>query len=262
MATGSSVKKAQTANGAKELPKKKFNNDLFLGGIEGILRAENHMGEEEKRDDSPAFWDALGVWSGMLSAPYEEEFDNAVDAINAFEQWLSESDWSYVAPVHFTTTGFTITLTMPAASGEISVAMNCITSDGTDLSTAISSAKKALQSAVIAAFPRSAERNSKPAKQTGNNQSSNDKGSVEEVDIDCLRIVEFNGKLVARLIPTEGKWTQFGLPLYDDVAKELGIKLPKKPGDYDCSGLATYETKPDGKPKRVIGLESAPEDDE
>jgi len=252
MATGSSAKTAQKKSG-DTVKKPVFNDHLFLGGIEGILRANEMMQQGEDRDDSAAYWDALGTWGATLDNPYQEEFESAVDAINSFEAWLVLSNWHYAAPILYTAKGFTVTMTMNAPSGQISVSLDGEVSPGIELADAIKEAKKDLQQAISAAFPRTAN---KPDTNSKNGKSGAKKSTTktEEVSYELLRVVEFNGKLMPRLIPTEGKWIQFGIPLYQDIADKFEIEIPDEPGDYEMSGTMIYELKEDGKPKRVTEI--------
>lgn len=269
MATGLSPKTPQKPAGTTESKKQptakprkpEFVQAVFLGGIEGQLRTLGVMSESVDRDNSPEFWDALGSFGGSLNGTIEENFPTAVDAINAFTTWLDESGWEYIAPVYFHNRGFSITLTMAAPSGQISVTGNYEVAEGAELSQAIGAAKSELQTAVVAAFPRSAkpEKPAQPQPSAGGAKSNKDK--TETVEFDTLRIAEFNGKMVARLMPIVGRWKQFGVAIYPDIAEKLGIELPATPGDYDMTGVMEYTLKEDGKPSRVINIEEPEEED-
>lgn len=253
MGTGLSAKNQPKSAGKTAKPKMlpKFNDELFLGGVEGLLREAGFIKESVKRDDSPAYWDALGEFSKHIDGNWIDKYPTSVDGLNDFADWLSTSGYEYQEPVLYVRKSFTMTLTMQASSGQISVGMECELEPGVDLSVAVAHAKLELQTAVIEAFPQSAKSTGKQ-KLPGKTES---KPTTESVDFDTLRVQTFNDKLVARLIPTEGKWTQFGAALYKDIADKFGIDIPKKPGDYELSGNMTYELSEGGKPKRVIDIE-------
>lgn len=251
MATGLSAKTAQKTDGATEEPKKskKFNHELWIGASTGSLVSRELC---EGSDDTRAAAYRM-EFENVMNGLVEEEFDNAVDAVNSFESWLDKTDWRYTEPVLYTGTGMSITLSMSAPSGTIAVQMSFIPSDWSDLQGAIVAVKKDLQKAVAASFPHNGKQQSAP--QSKSNGPKRAKVETEEVTFDTLVIDEYNGKPIARLIPTEGKWTQYGVPLYNADAAKIGIDLPEEQGEYEISGTMIYELKQDGKPKRVISAE-------
>lgn len=270
MATGLSAKNQQKPAGATESkkalsPKSKkveFSQQVFLGGIEGELRTRGIMSDEVTRDGSPEFWDALGSFGGQLESTVEDTYPTAVDAINAFIVWLDESGWEYIAPVYFHQKGFSITLTMAAPSGQISVTGNYEVAEGAELSQAVGAAKAELQQAVIKAFPGSANRKTSPTPQSSASGPKSAEPKTESLEFDTLRIAEYNGNMVSRLMPTSGRWKQFGVAIYPDVAKKFGLEIPVTPGDYDYTGTMVYTLKDDGKPQRVISIEPSEEYEE
>ncbi len=249
MATGSSAKTQQKPAGTTDEPKKrKFNHELWIGASNASLVARElcDIGDETKQAAyRMEFENSMG---GLV----EEEHDNAVDATNSFENWLDITTWRYTEPVLYTGTGMSITLTMTAPSGQISVQMGFVPADWNDLQGAIMAVKRDLQKAVSQSFPHSARQQSAPSSKS--NASQRTKVETESDNFDTLVIGTYNGKQTARLIPTEGKWTQFGVPLYAKDAEKFGIELPEEEGEYELSGVMKYELKEDGKPKRVISV--------
>lgn len=251
MATGSSAKKVQTSVGATEPKKSKFNEALFDAAIQGILLSEQRMEtpntEVEKAAKEAFTTDSIG---GKINLA--ETYGNAVDAIQAFETWLAESDWHYEPPVLYTGKLLTVCLTAQAASGQVSVSMQFEPSDWTDIAPAIAAAKRDLQNAFLDAFPHTKPTGKSASKP---NKPKSDTSETETYEFDRLVIGSYQGKPTARLMPTEGRWTQFGVALYPKEAEKFGIELPEEEGEYDYTGTMTYTMSADDKPRKVTHIE-------
>lgn len=245
-ATGSSHEKVQSDTGTK--PKPVFKMDLFRAAVAAKIW------ECQPNPDFPAY-DPNGAeveqaiekfTANFGKAP--DEYNNAVEAASVFSEWVDVNGFEYERPVYYKSTGYSITLSAQTKSGTVSMTMQFVSTEDDD--KAVAQARQDLVKRFASAFPvpeaSKIQGTAKPGAKT--------EYKTEEVDIECLRVGIYNGKMVYHIIPSEGKWTQFGIPLYPDIAKKFDLDLPDEEGEYELSGTMTYELKDDGKPRRVISI--------
>lgn len=250
-ARGSSAGKAPSTGGGSTSTTT-IDMSLVLAGVAGILRTKAIIpaeGDYTKEERFSAYFDQYSVETGKLLA---DESD-AIAAITAYKAWLDTSDYIWSEPIRFVVTEFSVTLTMNAPSGSISVSMKAEPIGGNSDSDIIRKMKDRLQTAVNEAFGKQ----NAPQQQSISKSKTQKELETEEVEIDTLRVQEYQGKTVYRLIPTEGRWQKYGIPLYAKDAKKLGIDLPDELGEYELEGIAIYEINADEKPTRVTNFLSA-----
>jgi len=252
MATGLSRKKAPIASGdtdSTEPLKQKFNFDLYHAGIMGILKTHKLVGENANTNSSPELLQAITEFDESNGIPIEAKFSNAVDAINAFEAWIMVTDWYYTEPVLYTTNSITVTLTMPANSGSISVAMQVTPKEEVELDIVIADVKLKLQQAITSAFPRQSSNQGDGTKPAKTEQKT---VKTESFNVSHVVVGNFKGQRTVRLIPSNGRWKEYGIPIYDDMIEELEFEVPEEEGEYEFKGRMTYEMKDNDKPSRVV----------
>lgn len=261
---GSSAGKAQKKNGAtvKNIREIKFDKGLFIGGVAGYLRSMEPPaipfdGEYAKEPALEQAVEMMIIYYGKEL----EDFGDAVTALAAFKQWLDDTDWHYQKPLIYNINNITVTLGMTVPSGTLTVSMNVDDLVG-DPARVIREVKDELQAALSAAFAGTIERR-RPLPETEkpnrNSKAKSDEPQyeTEEVHVTGMRVKKYENKWYWNLMPDEGKWQQYGIPLYSDVAKKFDVKLPQESGEYDIDWIVTYELKEDGKPRRVIEIDNA-----
>lgn len=250
-ASGLSQEKAHSGAGGSTSTTT-IDMSLVLAGVAGILRTKAIIpaeGDYTKEERFSAYFDQYSVETGKLLA----DEPDAIAAINAYKTWLETSDYVWSEPIRFVVTEFSVSLTMNAPSGSISVTMKAEPIGGNADSEIIRKMKDRLQTAVNEAFGKQNAAHN----QATNQSETQKKRETEEVEVETLRVQEYQGKTVYRLIPTEGRWTKYGLPLYKNDAKKLKLDLPTGLGEYEFEGTCEYEIDADEKPTRVINFLSA-----
>lgn len=246
-ARGSSPKAPQKKSG-DTVSRKPVDQKLFKAAAAAKLREIDVIGENEDYLNHPALTQAIEVWENT-TGKIVAEYDNAVVASAAFNDWIDENGYEYQAPVLYRIEEYTLTLSVPTKSGNVSLSAS-VTPLVDDHAAIIKALKKELTDVFSKSFPAPAQQN---LPETGKTNGKTEY-AIEEVQIEALRVSFYNGKVVYHAMPSEGNWTQYGIPLYGDIAKKFGIELPDEEGDYEVSWNVKYELKPDGKPRRVVEI--------
>lgn len=259
MATGLSRKKALIVSGAtdsndeqpKPRAKQTFNMDVFRAGTLGLLKGYKLAPENDETNSSKVLEQFISELQDSFGIPVEQQYGNAVDAINGAEAWLIKTNWYYSEPVLYDINGVTVTLTMPANSGQISVAMSVTPREDVELDIVIADMKLKLQQAITSAFPR---KSSNQDEHNSAKPKEEHKPKTESFNVSAIVVGEYQGKRTIRVIPTNGRWQEHGVAIYDDKIEELGLEIPEEEGEYEFKGRMTYEMKDNDKPSRVIRL--------
>lgn len=249
---GSSKKQAQTKSGPTVGKKEeRFDPVLFKAGVAGYLRSKGYTTDSQAQMEE---WSnqAVEMWE-IATTIQAENYANAVDALAAFKVWLDESGWTYQKPMtyHFVNLFVSVTMTTPAGTLTVGATVEPYIEDHAKV---IRDVKEHLQAQIRSTFPTKSN-GAKPAARQGD--SEDEAPENETVHAEMLRVSRYNGKVVYHCMPEDGKWTQYGIPLYKDIAKENDIELPKEEGEYDVSWDIEYELKPDGRPRRVVAITEA-----
>lgn len=243
------------AQAAKPKPIVKFDENLFVQGLVGALKTNSNITDDSPLDDlNAAVQEVTELW--LIEKDYKEHggYDTAIEAIQDITRYIVDNAYVYEKPVLFRVDSFTVNLSVPTKVPGVTASFSyqCTALD-VDLSACMLSAFSELQSF--------ASDNFKPKANTPQptQQGAFDKPADEPFEFATLRSLLFNGKMQARLMPLEGKWVQFGIPLYPDEARKAGINLDDyvTPGDYELQGSAIVSHKTDGKPMRAHKLELA-----
>lgn len=232
----------------------KFNHDLFEAGVVGALKtAERGITDESSQTVvMTAMNEAIELFNIEREYHPLEELGSAVQALQAFQEWLDASTYVYTPPVYFDATGFTVQIAVPNGTpGSLSTfSLHCTARSESELDLAVKAAYDKLNEVVM--------KNYKPTRQPQGTQQAKtrEREMDESVPFNAIRAEKFKGNMVYRLIPSEGRWTQHGVALYSDEARKAGIDLNEyqEEGDYDLSGTCDIEYKPDGKPMRVARI--------
>jgi hypothetical protein len=244
---GSSASKAQKDAG-KATSKKPVDLKLFAAAAASKLREIGVIKEDEEYEQHPALKEAVELFE-IANFKMVNSYDNAVEASAAFNNYIDSVGYEYVEPVLYRLDGFTIGVSVPTKSGTLSLSADIIPLTD-DHAAAISAAKKMMRDLFNGAFANGVTRTLPETTKPAGKKTY----ETDEKEISILRVGTYNNKTVYHCIPVEGKWIQFGIPLYPDVAKAEGIELPEEEGEYDVAWNATYELKDDGKPRRIISL--------
>lgn len=231
-----------------------FDETIFQMGVLGYLRTYGQIDDDTTDDDKQAtVREAIELWE--ISAGIEEyhSFPTAVEALSSFAQWNGLASYKYEKPPVYRLDGFTVSITIPTRTAGTTATF---TYHGTplqpDIEIAMKEAYKELSDFAQKSFA------AKPQSNQPNKQTPANKIDDESIEFVALRCQSYQNKLVFRIIPSEGAWQQFGIPLYADEAKKAGINLKdySEEGDYDLTGSAMVQMKPDGKPMRVHSIET------
>ncbi len=244
---GSSPKTVQKSSG-DTAKKKPLDEKLFKAAVAAKLREIGAIGENEDYLNHPALEEAIVLFEVGLGKLLPQ-YDNAVQASAAFNDWIDETGYRYEPAPLYRIEQYTITATAVTKSGTISIA-STITPLVSEHADAIRAAKNELQEIFNAVFVGVSSAN----KSLSAPQSGKVEYTIEEVEVNTLRVSVYNDKIVYHAMPVEGNWTQYGIPLYADVARKFGIELPDEEGEYEISWHAAYELRPDGKPRRVVEI--------
>jgi hypothetical protein len=234
-------------------PQPKFNHSLFEAGVIGILKSLERGIDDNSSStvQMTAMNEAIELFNITREYRPLDELGSAVIALQAFQEWLENDTYVYTPPVYFDTTGFTVQISVPNGTpGSSSIfQLHCTPRSESELDLAIKAAYDKLNEVVM--------KNYKPTKQSQPaQQKSQEKETDEAVPFEALRAEKFQNKLVYRLIPSEGRWTQHGVALYPDEARKGNIALSEftEEGDYELAGTMDIEYKPDGKPMRCARI--------
>lgn len=213
-----------------------------------MLREKQWVPEEGEFRTHWAFNQAVDMFEIECNTAVAD-YGTAADAINAFENWLLITGYVPEEPRLYTVKDYTITLSVPVQSGTVSFGCTFEPMPGTDLDEVIQKVKKDLAEKFNKNWKAPVANTNKPGAQK---PSGNKKLKVHCV---ALRAQEKNdGRIFYYLMPDEGPWQTYGIPLYQGVAEEMNIELPEEAGEYEFEGMIVYETKEDSdKPKRVVG---------
>lgn len=246
---GSSKKPAQKKNGTTETTKKAFDATLFNAGVAGYLRSAGHIPVTGDYMQHEAFNQAIEMWE-INNAAARDSYDNAVEAISAFKSWLDSAGWHYVKAQTFHMVSLYVEVTMATPAGQLTIGAT-VEPYVLDHSTVMRDVKEHLQEQIRKAFPGS----SKPqvARNNGNEEEEQER-AIEKATCHTLRVYQYSGKRVYSVIPDSGPWQQYGIPLYNDVAGDFEVDLPKTDGEYEIDWEVEYELKPNGKPRRVVTI--------
>lgn len=238
-------------------PKRKvvFDETLFTAGVVGMLKTYSNITDDSDIDDiNRAVSEIVELWEIEHEGKKYGGYTTAPEALQSITGYILEHGYLYTRPLLYRIDDFSVSITIPTktAGATATFTRNC-SALGDDTDTAMRAAYMELAAYVTENFK------SGPVQRTPIQGTQTEKPEDEPFEFTTLRMVSLNGKLVARLIPLQGRWTQYGVPLYADVANKAGIPLSEymQPGDYELAGSGIIQYKPDGKPMRANSVELA-----
>lgn len=250
--SGLSAEKAPLQSGVTAPKTVTFNMDIWYSFAAGVLRSKHRLALDGDYATDPAYLEALEMFE-IENNKRATDYPSAIVAGQAFDEWLDRTEWVYEAPVLFVATGFHVSVTVPVGNGNITLGMD-YSSVGHEPEISMRAAYDYLQAAVKATFP--AQKQTLSA--SGSTSTAPKTPDFVTEHFSKLISKEYKGKMGWRLIPSEGKWTQFGVPIYPDVAKKFAIELPEEPDmEYDINWNCGYELTAEGKPRRIVSIVDA-----
>lgn len=246
-------------DGTVEKPKAKqnpFDDKLFRAAVESYVKTNGILTEENSQDDiNRCVSELVEMWEIKNLADDKEKtsFGSTVAAVMDFQEYMQTIEYTYEPPVFFVVNNFNISMTMNTPSGSLTIGMQ-FAPTSFEYDETIRKAKDFLQGQIKKVFLSEINRDGGTQLTKTTNREVKPEYKVDDDTFVAIRANIYNGKMTYHLLPQEGKWTQYGVPIYKDIAAKIGLDLPDEEGEFEIEPTEfEYELKPDGKPRRIIG---------